>query len=84
MMTASGPILPTWALQQVVSWYTGHQINVVVTAAHDPYRSFPASHQNIVEGRIRMFEVSKHRSRFEGMQALVALQATSQPLLPLC
>ena len=33
-----GPRLPTWALQQVGSYlgYTGHQINVVVTAARDP------------------------------------------------
>jgi hypothetical protein len=39
-MTGFGPRLPTWALQQVGSYlgYTGHQINVVVTAARDPKR----------------------------------------------
>ncbi len=36
-----GPRLPTCALQQVGSYlgYTGHQINVVVTAARDPERT---------------------------------------------
>src|SRR5260370_5305215 len=37
MMTASGPRLPTWALQQDGGYlgYTGHAPNVVATAAHD-------------------------------------------------
>jgi hypothetical protein len=41
-MSESGPGLTTWALQQVVSFleYTCRQTNVVVTAAHDPKRSF--------------------------------------------
>jgi hypothetical protein len=38
MMSAPGPRLTTWALQQDGSYlgYTGCQTNVVVTAAHDP------------------------------------------------
>src|SRR5713101_5468063 len=38
LMSANGPGLPTCALQQVGSYlgYTGHQIDVVVTAARDP------------------------------------------------
>ena len=34
----SGPTLPTWALQQVVSYlgYTGRDANVVAEAAFDP------------------------------------------------
>jgi hypothetical protein len=37
-MSLPGPRLPTWALQQDGSYlgYSGHQINVVVTAARDP------------------------------------------------
>jgi hypothetical protein len=37
-ISASGPHLPTWALQHVGSFlgYTGHQIDVVVTAVRDP------------------------------------------------
>jgi hypothetical protein len=36
--STSGPRLPTCAVQQVGSWlgYSGHQINVVVAAAHGP------------------------------------------------
>jgi hypothetical protein len=36
-----GPILPTWALQQVGSYlgYTGRDGNIVATAAHDPNRT---------------------------------------------
>jgi hypothetical protein len=39
-MTGYGPELTTCALQQVFSFlgYSGHQINVVVTAANDPKR----------------------------------------------
>jgi hypothetical protein len=35
---ASGPRLPTWAVQQVGSYlgYTGRDVDVVMTAAHDP------------------------------------------------
>jgi hypothetical protein len=42
MISAYGPRLTTCTLQQVVSYlgYTGHQTNVVVTAAHDPTASF--------------------------------------------
>jgi len=41
-MSPYGPTLPTWALQQVVGYlgYTGHQIDVVVTAARDPLQTF--------------------------------------------
>jgi hypothetical protein len=41
-MSGYGPHLPTCALQQVGSFlgYTGHQINVVVTAARDPKLPF--------------------------------------------
>ena len=37
-MSALGPVLPTWAVQQVVGYlrYTGRAADVVVTAAHDP------------------------------------------------
>jgi hypothetical protein len=37
-MSGFSPILPTCAVQQVGSYlgYSGHQINVVVTAASDP------------------------------------------------
>ena len=36
-----GPRLPTWALQQVVGYlgYTGRDVDVVATAAHDPKRN---------------------------------------------
>jgi hypothetical protein len=36
-MSAFGPTLPTWALQQVGSYlgYTGRDANVVAKAAHD-------------------------------------------------
>jgi len=38
VMTACGPVLTTWALQQVVGYleYTGRAADVVVTAANDP------------------------------------------------
>src|SRR5262245_48597477 len=41
MHIASGPRLPTWALQQVGSYrgYTGYQINIVAAAAGGPMRS---------------------------------------------
>jgi len=37
-MSRVGPLLPTWALQQVVSYlgYTGHRANADATAAFDP------------------------------------------------
>jgi len=39
-MSGPGPRLPTWASLPVVSYlgYTGHQTNVVVTAARGPTR----------------------------------------------
>jgi hypothetical protein len=40
-----GPTLPTWALQQVVSYlgYTGRDANVVAEAAFDPMQTFNRS-----------------------------------------
>ncbi len=37
-MSALGPILPTWAVQQVVGYlgYTGRGANTVARAARDP------------------------------------------------
>jgi len=42
---AIGPVLPTWAVQQVVGYlrYTGRAADVVVTAAHDPEQKFAAA-----------------------------------------
>jgi hypothetical protein len=41
-MTGFGPTLPTWALQQVVSYlrYTGRDANLTAKAARDPNRSY--------------------------------------------
>jgi len=42
MLVTQGPTLPTWALQQVVGYlrYTGRHVDVVATAARDPYETF--------------------------------------------
>jgi hypothetical protein len=63
MLVTHGPGLPTCALQQVGSYlgYTGHQINVVVTAARDPKQTA----EHVVERSLPVTRLgSPHSGRF--------------------
>jgi hypothetical protein len=50
-MTARGPTLPTWALQQVVGYpgYSGRDANTVVKAALDPQLPFEWQFDRVLE-----------------------------------